>query len=114
MCTQISLDAVDQELLPRTIISVQSSYKLHLPPYLLIHSANIKLAEPIGQGAKQICHESYHYAYHIYYVLLIIILLALIVGEFGIVYKGYIIVKEQGSIVTDIVAVKTLKGDGLY
>ena len=44
----------------------------------------------------------------------IIILLALIVGEFGIVYKGYIIVKEQGSIVTDIVAVKTLKGDGLY
>ena len=31
------------------------------------------------------------------------------VGEFGIVYKGYI-VKEQGSIVTDIVAIKTLKG----
>ena len=31
------------------------------------------------------------------------------VGEFGIVYKGYI-VKEQGSIVTDTVAVKTLKG----
>ena len=30
-------------------------------------------------------------------------------GEFGIVYKGYI-VKEQGSIVTDTVAVKTLKG----
>ena len=31
------------------------------------------------------------------------------VGEFGIVYKGYI-VKDQGSIVTDTVAVKTLKG----
>ena len=31
------------------------------------------------------------------------------VGEFGIVYKGYV-VKEQGSIVTDIVAIKTLKG----
>ena len=31
------------------------------------------------------------------------------VGEFGIVYKGYI-VKEQGSIVTDTVAIKTLKG----
>ena len=30
-------------------------------------------------------------------------------GEFGIVYKGYI-VKEQGSIVTDTVAIKTLKG----
>jgi hypothetical protein len=32
-----------------------------------------------------------------------------ILGEFGIVYKGYI-VKEQGSVVTDTVAVKTLKG----
>ena len=32
-----------------------------------------------------------------------------IIGEFGIVYKGYII-KEQGNIVTDTVAVKTLKG----
>ena len=31
------------------------------------------------------------------------------VGEFGIVYKGYI-VKDQGSIVTEPVAVKTLKG----
>ena len=30
-------------------------------------------------------------------------------GEFGIVYKGYI-VKEQGIIVTDTVAIKTLKG----
>ena len=30
------------------------------------------------------------------------------IGEFGIVYKGYI-VKEQGSIVTDTVAIKTLK-----
>ena len=34
-------------------------------------------------------------------------------GEFGIVYKGYI-VKEQGSIVTDTVAIKTLKGIGLF
>ena len=32
-----------------------------------------------------------------------------ILGEFGIVYKGYII-KKQGNIVTDTVAVKTLKG----
>ena len=31
-------------------------------------------------------------------------------GEFGIVYKGYI-VKKQGDIVTDIVAIKTLKGN---
>ena len=36
----------------------------------------------------------------------------ILVGEFGIVYKGYI-VKQQGSIVTDTVAIKTLKGDRL-
>lgn len=30
-------------------------------------------------------------------------------GEFGIVYKGHII-KNLGQIVTDVVAVKTLKG----
>ena len=41
---------VDLDSVPRTI-SVQSSYKLNLPPYLLIHAADIKLMEPIGQGA---------------------------------------------------------------
>ena len=46
---QTSLDAVDHGSFPR-IIFVQSSYKLNLPPYLLIHAANIKLVEPIGQG----------------------------------------------------------------
>ena len=39
----------------------------------------------------------------------IIITINNVLGEFGIVYKGYII-KEQGSIVTDTVAIKTLKG----
>ena len=53
------------------------------------------------------------YAYYITHNNIIIVY-NYIVGEFGIVYKGYIIVKEQGSIVTDIVAVKTLKGDRLY
>ena len=46
---QTSLDAVDHGSFPRTIF-VQSSYKLNLPSYLLIHAANIKLVEPIGQG----------------------------------------------------------------
>ena len=32
-----------------------------------------------------------------------------IIGEFGIVYKGHIL-KDPGPIVTDIVAMKTLKG----
>ena len=35
------------------------------------------------------------------------------VGEFGIVYKGYIVKEHaqlQGSVITDTVAIKTLKG----
>ena len=32
-----------------------------------------------------------------------------IIGEFGIVYKGHIL-KDPGPVVTDIVAIKTLKG----
>ena len=31
------------------------------------------------------------------------------IGEFGIVYKGHI-VKDPGPVVTDVVAIKTLKG----
>ena len=42
-------------------------------------------------------------------VIQYLILWFVIIGEFGIVYKGYII-KEQGNIVTDTVAIKTLKG----
>ena len=38
-------------LQPRTI-SVQSSYKLNLPPHLLVHASSIKLVEPIGQGKQ--------------------------------------------------------------
>ena len=30
--------------------AVQSSYKLNLPPHLIIHSSNIKMTETIGQG----------------------------------------------------------------
>lgn len=30
-------------------------------------------------------------------------------GEFGIVYKGHVI-KEHGDSITDVVAIKTLKG----
>jgi hypothetical protein len=48
-CVHIPHHAVGLDSLPKTI-SVQSSYKLHLPPYLLVHSVNIKLVEPIGQG----------------------------------------------------------------
>ena len=95
----ISLDAVDLDSLPNKI-TVQSSYKLNLPRHLLIHAANIKLMEPIGQGDEmQVTIVLFNIHRDVYTV-----------GEFGIVYKGYI-VKEQGRIMTDTVAVKTLKGN---
>ena len=31
-------------------------------------------------------------------------------GEFGVVYKGHLI-KDQGQVVTETVAIKTLKGN---
>ena len=36
-----------------------------------------------------------------------------IAGEFGIVYKGHI-VKDQGKVVTEVVAIKTLKGTCMH
>lgn len=80
--------------------SVQSSYKLNLPRYLIIPSSNIKLLETVGQGIINVMYVV-HYKK--------ITLLLYLSGEFGIVYKGHII-KILGQIVTDIVAVKTLKG----
>lgn len=43
---------LDSSLLVSSIIAlrVQSSYKLSLPPYLIIHASNIKMTETIGQG----------------------------------------------------------------
>ena len=35
---------------PPRAFSVQSSYKLNLPPHLIIPSSSIKLVESIGQG----------------------------------------------------------------
>ena len=58
-CKFLSI-TVYPESLTKTI-SVQSSYKLHLPPYLLIHSANIKLSEPIGQGTPTEKHAENSY-----------------------------------------------------
>ena len=44
-------------------------------------------------------------------LLLIEIIINSYVGEFGIVYKGYIVKEQlQGSVITDTVAIKTLKG----
>ena len=35
--------------------TVQSSYKLKLPPHLIVHAANIKMTETIGQGKPNFC-----------------------------------------------------------
>ena len=31
--------------------AVQSSYKLNLPPHLIVHASNIKMTETVGQGS---------------------------------------------------------------
>ena len=80
--------------------SVQSSYKLNLPKCLIIPSSNIKLLETVGQGIINVYCASQK---------LKLIMSLYFSGEFGIVYKGHTI-KNLGQIVTDVVAVKTLKG----
>ena len=79
---------------------VQSSYKLNLPPYLIVSASNLKLCEFIGQGNLNILAT-----------MSPIPIVILHTGEFGIVYKGHI-VKDQGTkqVVAETVAVKTLKG----
>ncbi len=87
--------------LPRTKkISVQSSFKLKLPPPLIFEASTIKLDETIGQGKINITqwqckpHQ----------------IITLNSGEFGIVYKGRLD-KTVGHLVhSEVVAIKTLKG----
>ena len=96
------LDHVNEvESEPVTIrgMSVQSSYKLKLPPHLILPSSCIKLVEPIGQGSTLSMKNA---RFHCISACTAVLYL----GEFGIVYKGYIM-KNQGQ---DIIAVKTLKG----
>ena len=66
--------------------------------------------EPIGQGDEN--HDrAYAFSIIKLNIIWVIITYYTIIGEFGIVYKGYIIKKsKQGNVVTDTVAVKTLKG----
>ena len=82
-------------------LSVQSSFQLKLPPHLILPSSNIKLVEPIGQGKVLHNHDVLH--------VVTITCPALHLGEFGIVYKGYI-TRNRGEVVSDVVAIKTLKG----
>ena len=72
--------------------------KLDLPLHLIIPSANIKLRETVGQGK---CISGYSTS--------TVLSLKLIPGEYGIVYKGYII-NRDGESFDEYLAVKTLKG----
>ena len=78
--------------------TVQSSYKLKLPPHLIAHAANIKITETIGQGKP-----NFQVAPNLLQTLLSCL------GEFGVVYKGHLL-GDGGNIVTATVAIKTLKG----
>ena len=76
--------------------TVQSSYKLKLPPHLIVQAANIKITETIGQGKLNFCTK-----YNTKWIFCL--------GEFGVVYKGHLL-RDGGNIVTATVAIKTLKG----
>ena len=100
----LSVNEVDSEPVNIRGLSVQSSYKLKLPPHLILPSTCIKLVEPIGQGSTCTQCEKMHIFNCISACIAVLYL-----GEFGIVYKGYL-TKNQGQVVSDIVAIKTLKG----
>ena len=82
----------------QTQIFVQSSYKLNLPPYLIIPSSSIKLTEMIGEG--NVCTSTKYFLTMCWSTL----------GECGIVYKGHT-AKSLGQPVDEYFAVKTLKGN---
>ena len=71
---------------------MRGTIKAKLSPALIINSTNLRVMDPIGQG--------------ILVAILILLLLKLVAGEFGIVYKGYIV----DQYIDEVVAIKTLKG----
>ena len=70
-----------------------------IPDHLIISATNIQLMDPIGQGLCISLMIKANVSVGIIYV-----------GEFGVVYKGHI-VKGLGQSITNVVAVKTLKGE---
>ena len=80
-----------------TALTVQSSYRTNIPEHLIVCAANIQLMDTIGQGIKLVG------------TIDIYLSISYTSGEFGIVYKGLIV----KNLVTDVVAIKTLKGNKL-
>ena len=87
---------------------VKGSLKAKITPSLHISSKNLQISDLIGQGKTEkwttLCitinfsHELFNYIIHDH------------AGEFGIVYKGYLV----DRFTTEIVAIKTLKGMPSY
>lgn len=99
MCPRTDIDDRDaHDFVSTRRISVQSSFRLKLPPPLIVEASSIKVADPIGQGS----------------ILLGITLFQIIpyesLGEFGIVYKGQLMRTTGRFSQSEIVAIKTLKG----
>jgi hypothetical protein len=51
---------LDERDLDQRKLSVESSFKLDLPPHLIVPSASIKLNETIGQGIRSIYYQQYN------------------------------------------------------
>lgn len=80
--------------------TVQSSFKLNIPSSLIVPSCHLKLGAALGQGvalARKIVS------------IFPIEITSTFIGEFGVVYKGYVKTGMSDTI-TGTVAVKTLKG----
>ena len=78
-------------------LTVQSSFRHRIPENLIIPSCNLELGKTVGQGT------------HPLFVGPFVSNQLNVLGEFGIVYKGYWKQSFSGT-TSDVVAVKTLKG----
>ena len=110
LLTTIDDGGIDQKVSREC--SVMSSYKLNLPPSLIIHKTDIKLLNMIGQGEKSSCNCSGLLLYCLQLIFVCaknMMFLFIISGEFGVVYKGHIIANHRPDYM-EVVAVKTLKG----
>jgi hypothetical protein len=98
---------VDEQDFDQRRTSVESSLILDLPSHLIIPAASIKLNEAIGEGMIIIigpvfqCYRSHRNLMNHH------------LGEFGVVFKGYIIKfrhHDGQEAFDEYLAIKTLKG----
>ena len=98
--------------LKMTEFTVQSSFKLILPPHLIITASSVKLNEIIGQGnTHETCMTNACMSLLNLDVTSSCHVDCFRIGEFGIIYKAHIVKHKNGQVVTETMAVKTLKGE---